>query len=75
MLQYINKRLAVAVAMPRKLAFALAPYHVVDSYGTMIDCWSINTATEWLKFCSPFAVIYNRWTKQVIAQRVQLKGN
>jgi hypothetical protein len=50
----------------------LGPYRVVDSYGTSKICWSYTEAQEWLRFCAPFAVIYNRWTKKVIAQRVLL---
>jgi hypothetical protein len=52
----------------------LSMYKVLDSYGTCIICWRYSTAMEWLKFCSPVAVVYNRITGKVVCQRVLLNN-
>lgn len=46
-------------------------YIVIDSYGTKKQVWSLREATAWLGYCSPEAVVMNRWTKKAVSFRLQ----
>lgn len=44
-------------------------YRVLDSYGTHKTCWTWREALSWLRYCSPDAVITNRFTGKQLAGR------
>jgi hypothetical protein len=44
-------------------------YAIIDTYGTKRTAWTLKGAREWLPFCSPHAVIYNRLSRRVIMSR------
>ncbi len=50
-------------------------YKIVDSYGTCQVCWTWKEALEWLAACSPYAVVFNRFTGKILAIRVQQRIN
>lgn len=44
-------------------------YLIIDSYGTRQTCWTWAQALDWLRHCSPNAVVLHRLTKAPIAGR------
>ena len=45
----------------------LAPYIVMDSFGTLQFCWSLDEATTWQPFAAPDMVIVRRTLGQKVA--------
>jgi hypothetical protein len=46
-------------------------YKIIDSYGTDQTAWTYKDAQDWLAYCSPVAVIMNRFTGRILAIRTQ----
>lgn len=44
-------------------------YLVTDSYGTRRAAWTYRQALDWLRYCSPNAAVFNRFTGRLIAVR------
>ena len=44
-------------------------YEITDTYGTRRRAWSIGEAMDWLRYCSPGAMICDAWTGRFIAAR------
>ena len=50
---------------------AIAPYCVMDNYGTYQYCWTLDAAMAWIKYCGPIVTVMNCYTGNVVASRVQ----
>lgn len=57
--------------LKQHLKSVFAEYRVSDNYGTVVYCWTLCEAMDWLKHCGDKAVIRFNITDQIIVGRTQ----